>query len=362
MSISNAIRINDAFRPGSSERFFNSRNELNASNNRDAFATLAKLMDEVANGRVSLEDTAGSNDNVPTPQERHEHFIEAYKAYGQGDVAAWRDIGAATATTIQRYMTRTGFSRSLLAYYPKVSDPMRIPVEDNTSVVAIISAGSDSVLPTLITDGFVELDYFEVKSNPRVLQAHINKGMPGLVEKAYNKALHGVGIAEDRYYMSQVRRASNSLYGNPVMSVLSGLTPEIISRMRTNIEDQGLPAKTLVTGRSIWPDFVAQPFASVTNPVTNLELIRTGRLATIYDMDIIVDGFRPKNMQVMDPSEMFITAEPAYHGAFSDLGPIEAIPRDTYDDGMSAKGWFISEWIAMAIVNAKSVQLAKRVY
>ena len=356
-----AIRALDAFRPGSRERYFNNAGELNAGSKLEALKTLASMMEDVASGKIDFTNDNEDTASDVSPAERDQALVAAFKDYASGDDSEWKDIGAAAATSLQTVMTRTGFARTLLKPIPFVTDPARVEVEDSANVVAVITSGLDAIQPVFISDRYIEVDYVENKANVRVLQVEINRGHTGMVEKVYTRTQQAIGVQEDRYYMTQVRMASNPMYGNPAIQLLTSLTPEILSRMRTNIEENGMPVNALVTGRGLWPDFVAAPFASVIDPVHQYELIRTGKLGSIFDMNIITDGFRPKNIQVMDSQELFMTATPEYHGAFGDIGPITATPRDNFDDGQSAKGWFMSEFIACVIANAKSVQLARRV-
>lgn len=348
-----------AFRSGSAERYFNNRGELNANSRLDFLQTIGNMIKDVASGALTFEDTA-SNENEVTAEDRDIAAFDAYKAYANGDASEWRDVGAAIATSLQTTMERIGFARTLLKGVPFVLDPARIEIEDASNCVAYISTGYDMLEPVFIADRMVEAPYVEIKNNVRVLQSDVNKGHSGLVEKAYKRAQQAIGVQEDRFYMQNVRAASNPLYGNEVMTLLTGLTPALLSRMRTNIENWAMPATDLITGRDLWPDFVDTAFASAIEPVTQYELVRTGRIGSIVGMNIRTDGLRPKNLQVMDPRELFVAANPEFHGGFGDTGPIRATPRDNFDDGQSAQGWAMSEFVT-CVVQARSVQLARRV-
>lgn len=350
-----------AFRPGSSERYFDQSGNLRANSKLDFLKTLQQLQTDVASGAI---DFTTENDNVDVAAQKVEldkKAFNAYNDYAAGQSDEWRDLGAVAATSISTTMARSGFARNLLKNIPYVTDPARLEVSDESNVVAVIGDGTAALLPHYVTDRYIDIPYLEYKSNPRVLQSEINRGFSGLVEKVYTRSLQGIGVAEDKYFMTLVRAASNSAYGNAPMTLLSGLTPYVFSQMRSAIEENGIPASGFVMGRALLPDLINTPFASALDPVSQYEVMRTGRVGTIVGFNMILDGFRPLNLQVMDPKEMFATAEPEYLGGFGTIGAITASPRDSYDDGHSAKGWFMSSWAAMGLANARGVQLARRV-
>lgn len=352
----------NAIRPGSANRYFDNAGNFNATSKADLIKGLVALQNDIASGNVSFnEENDNSNVDVAAQKEQASKDIHAaFHDYASGNDSDWRDLGAVAATTLSTTMARTGFARTLLKPIPFLTDPARIEVSDESNVVAVISDGHDSLLPHYVSDRYIDVPYIEYKSNPRVLQVEINRGFPGLVEKVYTRSLQGIGVQEDRYFMSLIRAASNSAYGNAPMTLLSGITPAVISQMRQNIEENGIPAGALVMGRSLLADFAAQPFNSAIDPVSQYEIIRTGRIGTLMNFNVIVDGFRPLNLQTMDPKELFAVAEPEFLGGFGTTGPITAVPRDTYDDGKSARGWFMSQFAAMGLGNAKAVQLSRR--
>jgi hypothetical protein len=360
----NTVHALQAFKPNSREAFFNGAGNLNAGSSKDALQILATLIEQVQKGEVTLDMASAANSNEPAvnskefKQERHAAYVAAHHAGINSQ--AFIDIGSAISATLQTTQERAGFMRNYLTpgnLQPGEPVP-RFRRKDRSNVVAIISTDFSSLAPRFVTDIIIEGYEVVISENVRVLDREINRGNLDLVEDVYLRAQQGISVREDQLFAKQIRLAAG-VSGNSRLAT-SGVTPQLLGQMRADLDAAAVPASQLIIGTQVWPDFLAPGFAAAINPVTNYELISTGKLGKILDMDIVTDGLRPRGLRVLQPNEVFVLSSPEFLGGYTDRGPVTATPRDNYDDGQPAKGWFMYEEISIIIANAGAVSLLVR--
>lgn len=360
MNRRSAVQALEAYKSDSREQLFNSHGELNAGSKKEVLLTLASIMERVQSGELTFDKAAPVNENKKSPafkKERFDNFVKAYKEAGVS--GAWTDIGASMSGTLQTTMERAGFMRNFLIRGDLgPGDVPKFRRKDRSSVLAVISTDNGSVAPRYVTDPILEGFEFLISENVRVFNREINRGNVDLVEDVYLRAQQGISVREDQHYISYVRQAA-SLSGQ-VRLTSTGVTPQLLGMMRADLDSNALPPAAMIIGTQVWSDFLTPGFAASINPVHNYELIATGRLGKILDMDIITDGLRPIGLQVLHPNETVIIAAPEFHGGYTDRGPLTASPRDNFDVGEPAKGWYMFEEISVIIANAASVSLLIR--
>ena len=360
----NTVHALQAFKPNSREAFFNGAGVLNAGSDREALRILATLIEQVQKGEVTLDTASAANSNEPDTtsrafkQARHESYIAAHT--GGIHTKEFSDIGSAIAATLQTTQERAGFMRNYLIrgdLQPGDVAP-RFRRKDRSNVVAVVSTDFSSLAPRFVTDIIIEGYEIVISENVRVLDREINRGNIDLVEDVYLRAQQGISVREDQLFAKHVRLAAG-VSGNSRL-VTSGVTPQLFGQMRADLDSAAVPAANIIIGTQVWPDFLAPGFAAAINPVTNYELIQTGRLGRILDMEIVTDGLRPRGLRVLQPNEVFMLSAPEFLGGYTDRGPVTATPRDNYDDGQPAKGWYMYEEISIILANAGAVSLLVR--
>lgn len=367
MRRSNAVSVHalQAFKPNSREAFFNSAGEINAGDTKDALKTIATLLKAVEAGQINF-DSAAVNDNsefvdtssVEFRTERHNSFCDAHRKGIHSP--EFSDVGAALAATLQTTQERVGLMRNYLVRGDlQPGEPVpRFRRKDRSNVYAVVSTDFSSIAPRFVNDIIIEGFEVVISENVRVLDREINRGNIDLVEDVYLRAQQGIAVREDQLFIKQARKAA-SISGNSTLTT-SGVTPNLLGVMRAELDAAAVPASQIIIGTQVWPDFLSVNFASAINPVTNYELISTGRLGRILDMDITTDGLRPRGLRVLLPNELFMFSAPEFLGGYTDRGPITATPRDNFDDGQPAKGWYMYEEISIIIANAGAVSLLVR--
>lgn len=364
MRRSNSVHALQAFKPNSRESFFNGAGDLNAGSNAEALQILSKLIASVQKGEITMDVAAANDDgrmdtsSLEFKRERHNAFEAAHKAGIHSK--EFQDIGAAISATLQTTQERAGFMRNYLVRGDlQPGEPVpRFRRKDRSNVIAVVSTDFSSVAPRFVTDIIIEGFEVVISENVRVLDREINRGNLDLVEDVYLRAQQGISVREDQLFAKQVRVAAG-ISGNSRLTT-STVTPQLLGQMRSDLDVAAVPAAQIIIGTQVWPDFLSPGFAAAINPVTNYELISTGRLGRILDMDIVTDGLRPRGLRVLQPNELFVLSSPEFLGGYTDRGPVVATPRDNYDAGQPAKGWYMYEEISIILANAGAVSLLVR--
>lgn len=105
---------------------------------------------------------------------------------------------------------------------------------------------------------------------------------------------------------------------------------------------------------------VGNDFSTYWDPVSKYQLLQTGNVGSVLGTSIITDGFREPNLRVLEDGELFFTSSPDFTGVYTDRGPIQSVPVDSYPDGSPSRGWSMAEFISAALANAKSVAIGMR--
>jgi hypothetical protein len=110
-----------------------------------------------------------------------------------------------------------------------------------------------------------------------------------------------------------------------------------------------------------WNDIIAnQQFSGWFDPLSKYEIVTTGVLGQMLGLTFITDGFRHKQLKVLNTGELYLVGDPLMHGGYTDRGPVQSNEVSEYPNGQPARGWYMFEDLSMVIANARSVIKAKR--
>lgn len=348
--------ILNAVKPGSRETYYNSAGQLNATSSYDALKVVANLLADIQSGKINT-DTAALEPISPEKMQAKRKadtaaFIEASNAGVHSP--EFTDIGANLAATVQENMARTGFARNNLmkGTIDVNGGTFRARLKNNANVLAVVSTESGALAPRFITDKVLEGYFQTISENIRVLDKDIHLGNDTLVEDAYTRTQQAFGVREDQIYMSHIRYAAAS---SGQERTTTSVTKQLLGNMRADLDLANVDSSKMFVGTQIWPQLLSADLQF--DPATAYELITTGRIGRLLDMQTYTDGKRDPGLRTMKPNELFVVSSPEYHGAYCDRGPITAVPRDNFDDGQIARGWFMYEYFGTLLANTKSVSL-----
>ena len=353
------IDSRDYKKPGSNERIFGRNNELNASTGRDAIVQLKALFDGVDAGHTSLADDI--EDNVMTASESHQILRDEFE---KADVnsPSWKKMGTMLAADVYQTSVRQGFFRNFLDRV-EVADgakPEFTIVENH--MVALVATTPTQVQPQVISDDATfNPPEFEIVAHVKVFEKDMRASSVDLLDRRYNESLEAVMVTEDRAFLKMADEIAGSEL--PLLRFGNSLTPANITYMRQMMETSGITPANVLMSSTYMSDFITNTdFQSVYDDFTKREILQTGRIFSgLYGLNWWTDANRRRpNLKVLKPGDFYMFAEPSQLGAYSDRGPVSAVPVDYYSMGERARGWLISETLSMAFLNPGAILKGSR--
>lgn len=348
---SNKTHILEARFRGSNERIVGSDGNINAGSNKEIMARLLEIASMVKEGEIASGDEMSAKE---TAAQQREAIRSAYY-----DDAEWAELGSAIGAEINTRIEREGFLRTLFDSYDVAQGSVPRYRVREPNVRAVLSRGPVQVYPQFVRDKYITADEWYVVAQPRVEEIDLNQGSSNLLEDKYFEGMEAILIQEDRTAIA-LFDGTVGIYND--VTYFSTLTPSIIQLTKYNVERWRLPAAAMLLSIDLMNDIIAgNDFSTFFNPVTNYELVMTGRIGNLFGMQIITDGFREPTLQVLEQGSMYVVTSPNMLGGYTDRGPVNARPVDMHDQFVPARGWSLWEIISMTLANARGVAKAQRI-
>jgi len=323
-----------------------STGEINASDNRDALQQVNHLM--------SVSKNHGGVVQQRTAAEISEDRSLVTEAFNSNSSTEWAALGSSLAQRVELYAERSNFMRSLMmSHNLRQGEHCRIPLKQ-TDVMAVVANGMDNMGFQRITNKSIDVPEFEVKTNVRVSRLDLEQQSADLLDEAYQQSLEAIAIKEDRLW----KEAADKTVGNsnPLTYLGAKLTPATLARLAENVSGWNIPTQKAMIANDFWVDIQGSAdWATALDPITQYELILTGRIATMQGMEIMTDAFRSVTQKVMEKGEIYVVSSPEYHGIYTNRGGITSTPTDGANSGNTDKGWLLSGLYSLTIANTRSL-------
>jgi hypothetical protein len=352
-SLRNGAPVTDLKFKGSNMTALSSNGEVNANDNRDLMHKIGQLLQSVSSGEI-VQQNVGAFASLSNSDKVN------LIAVANSDKDKWAALGASIAQEVREQQTRQGFLRSMtVVENMKQGEVMRVPMPKHGGR-AIVATGPTALQYQLINDRYFTPSPFELKASVRVSKLEMVQATHDLLDHAYNEAVEGMVTAGDRIWKSAADRTVGK--SNNLVGFSGALTPAVISRAASRIREWNLPVSRAVIAASFWEDIQSESsWATALTPVSQYELLLTGKIATIFGLDLMTDGFRPENQRVLTRNDAYIVADSEYHATMGSFGGIESTPTDGSNNGETTKGWLLSEVMSFVIPNTRSVIKLQRI-
>jgi len=351
-----ATPASEAKRPGSSEYLVDTKTgQINANNKQDLAATLQVLANLVQNGQVTTkENFVSSAERHKVVAARMEATRDAFYRYmHQGEARPWAEIGATLSGELTELADREGFMRRLFHRVDVQQGSIpRIRVRAK-SVTAVTAASATQFFPIQARDKYLVPPEFYIKANLRFEEREIAQATGDILEDKFFEGQEQIMRNEDKVWKALI----DGLVGtsNALQYLAGGLTPANVSVMQQQVNRWSLNSTNMLIANDVLQDITGSvAFGSWFDPVSQYEIVQTGQIGTLLGMSVITDAYREPRLKVLNAGEVYITAAPDTHGAYTDRGPIQSVPVDSYQDGAPSRGWSMWELIAMVCHNPRS--------
>lgn len=342
------------YRPSrGAERLVGSNGELNGSSKKDLMSQQIELMRLTSSGAVVSESDFQARE---TQSKRNRELVAA----AFNDKNAHRVLGEKMAESLYMTGNRKGHARRVMARIDlKQGEIPRFPVRKK-NVTAMMLTGPSQVQTQIVTDKWLTPPELQIATRPFIPQNELNQSNSNVLEEKYVEALEGIMVTEDRLWLNL---AKQTIGIDNNLSVISGsLTPTSWMSVRQNVQRWGMKPMYCIMASDLYIDIVGDSsFIQAIEPVARHELVMTGELAVLYGSTLISEDYRHPEHKVFSQGEFVFVSDPTFHGAYSDRGGIDSAPIDGTTERVLGRGWLLSESMAQAIANTRSVAFGQRV-
>lgn len=349
----NVVLASELRRTGSNERLIGNNGELNASNKNELMKAIAQLIDVAGNNSVLTDTKATEVANVAAT---HREMVQA--AFdSREELAALGDLMADNLTVTSN---RDGFMRRLMRQQNIENGQIPSVRMTTKNVTAAIGTGPVQSQTQFIRDNEIFPQEFYITARPYIEQRMINRSASDILEEKYVEALEAIMVAEDRTW----KQMADSLIGldNPHLNISGAFTPQAFAELSTSVNNWGIVPAAALIASDLWLDIVSNTeWSDIIDPVSQHELLLTGKLGQIHGVELITDQFRHAQHKVLNGGEIYIVGGADYHGQYTDRGGVTSQPIDGTQERVPGRGWFLAETMSLCIANSRSIARGRRI-
>lgn len=344
--------VMEARRAGSREFIVGAGGEFNAGSKAELLRTHVEIMEGIANKRMSMES---ARQVKQASAQIHAQMQEAYQDRVSG---RWLTMGAAMATEISNYAEREAFMRKFMVEFPvNMGEKAEIRPKIKT-MVAQVSTAPTEIRPVNVEDHSLTLPEFNITAGVRISRNDAFRRGPGLLEEKLLEAQEAIPVEEDRVMLRHFRAACAGR-----VELIDSLSSTNLTALQDTIDGYGFSVATMLMASNVMKDIIsnASDFGDRLNPVSHLEMLQTGFLATLFGMEIVTDAYREPTLKVLNRGEIFLMVAPQNMGGYISRGPVEVTEIDGMQQrNIPERGYNLIETIGMCVFNPKGIVQAIR--
>ena len=231
------------------------------------------------------------------------------------------------------------------------------------NAMAFTATGAGSVSAVRYDDrNYIYPKEFAIKGKTYIDEVSVMQTNADLLGEMYEDTLEAVMTREDKIFKSLLDSTTNI---ENKLQYYTTLSPKVIGKTIEQITKHGYPASNLLVGSDLWITMISEiDFMQVLDPITQYEIVRTGRIGTILGVSVYTDVFRTEKLRFIEPGEFYVVTTPDRLGGMSTRGAVEAKPLEGAEaviNDVDVVGWKVKEIISMAVTNSKAVAKATRI-
>lgn len=332
---------------------FDSKGEINASSNKEALKIIASLIEK---GNFNDIETDSEAEVAAIREQEVANRKETVIAMMADKTGQERSrIGSELAGTINVNVARQGLMRQLVEFAPlNQGESPEIYLQDK-NVEVVVTTGPTQVELQIIRDLMVRPPEVDIQGRIYIEKRQVDRSREDILQRKFEEGEEQILVGEDRMFKTAVdalieRNSQESVhFGNE-------LTPPIIGEGMSQVTDFGLPLSAILFSSSLWTKLsTSREFENLIDPVTRLEILRTGRVGSFYGATILSDHHREPTQKVLDPNEVYYFSSPELLGEYTDRGGVEALPLTAAETRIAGFGWHMVESVSCGLVNFRAV-------
>ena len=335
-------------------RVIDDRGEINASSKKDLLEIL---------GSLTSDDVKSLTDTEATKEEARQKRIEeatvrreaVNSAFSDVSGESHREIGQEMAGVINESVTRQGILRSVAQYQTLSQGERPETYVQEKSVEVVTTSGATSVTTQIVRDNIVNAPEVDIQARPYIEKRKIDRSREDILQRKFNEAEEQILVGEDRLFIKAVDQLATR-YSRESEHVGTQISPTILASGIDLITGHNVPLAKLLFSSNLWAKIITnRDFENLIDPVSRLELLRTGFVGALYGAEIMTDHYREPTQKVIEPNELYYFSDEQFIGEYTDRGGVESTPVGVDTTGIAGLGWHLVESLSIALTNFRGI-------
>lgn len=337
--------------PGSNEKLFNNRGEVNANTNKELMQKTLSFIESLSKGEVQREESIEAKE---LQVQANKQLVQAFKS---GDSAQFKTVAANMMAIVKEYADREGFMRRFLkqvsiemGYYPRLS------LLKKTLFAYQYDPAGANIYAQPVRDAKIMPQEFDIAISTFIPQIELYQSSTNFFEEKLAEMKEAVMVQEDKRWLALANATIGQANGgNDLQIFSSGFTPSVVAKMRSLLDDSGVPPQTMLISADLLQ--YVPTFGQGIDIFHQYDLISQGKFGNILGLETYIDATRTSTQRVLSKGEVYIISQPEYHGVYTDregLVLTDTMPMQAMN-GKHGKGWVGVETLSMAIANPRSI-------
>jgi hypothetical protein len=334
-----------------SERMFNERGQINASNNADVLTKIKHLLDGMSDGTYDI-DRQASYAGEGVSVEQSEALLR--EAFSDPSSDGFRQVGQGLLNPIKEVIDYEGLARKIFA--PRTVKAGEVVRFDKDVYVRGWVIAEDGQTPQSVVEGrHIYPPEFEVTAYPSIEIKDKYRAQYDILARTQDRARMSIEYQEDLAAINLLQAGANAVNTTTTFATMNLAAFEAI---RYQIERHRLICDKFIIHRQEVSDLVNTVSTQV-DPVTQRELIMAGFIGTILNAMIITTA-GTQTFEILQPGEVVAVTAPEYLGGMPIRVELFSEPVNEFMEGRPRQGWFWYELVSQVLVNAAGVAIGSK--
>jgi hypothetical protein len=334
-----------------SERMFNERGQINASNNADVLTKIKHLLDGMSDGTYDI-DRQASYAGEGVSVEQSEALLR--EAFSDPSSDGFRQVGQGLLNPIKEVIDYEGLARKIFA--PRTVKAGEVVRFDKDVYVRGWVIAEDGQTPQSVVEGrHIYPPEFEVTAYPSIEIKDKYRAQYDILARTQDRARMSIEYQEDLAAINLLQAGANAVN---ITTTFATMNLAAFEAIRYQIERHRLICDKFIIHRQEVSDLVNTVSTQV-DPVTQRELIMAGFIGTILNAMIITTA-GTQTFEILQPGEVVAVTAPEYLGGMPIRVELFSEPVNEFMEGRPRQGWFWYELVSQVLVNAAGVAIGSK--
>jgi hypothetical protein len=334
------------------EKMFNVRGELNASNKGEALDKIQAILDGMANGTYDAGNVRVASQAGDYTVDESEAILR--EAFSDPSSEGFRQVGQGLLNPIKEVIDYEGLARKVLA--PRTVKGGEVVRYDKDVYVQGWVIAEDGQTPQSVVEGkYIYPPEFEVTAYPSIEIKDKYRAQYDILARVQDRARMAIEYQEDLALVSLLTAGANQVNTTTLFATLNLAALEAV---RYQIERHRLICDKFIIHRQEVSDLINNLVNNV-DPVTTRELVMAGYIGSILNA-LIITTAGTNTYEILQPGEVLACTVPEYLGGMPVRVELFSEPVNEFMTGLPRQGWFWYELISQVLANPAGVSYGQK--